>query len=804
MCSLLKNYLTVAFRHALRDRTFSLINIVGLATGLACGTVILLYLQYEFSYNRHHSKADRIHKLVQFHRQESGGTIYNYGTTGVVGPTLVEEFPEVEDATRFMQRRIHVNSPGEEGHVTNVAVADDRFFEVFDFPVLEGDVENGLATPGSAFITQALAERLFGDTLAVGQIVEVKSKLFDETYEITGILQNVPSNSMRELSPGLVTTTRPSGKDPERIRNIWEDWGGWAIAHTHILLRPGASPEAVREKLPDFAERHLGADWAKWVGYAMIPLTDIHFHGRQRLGLPNQEGDLETCTTLGWIGVFVVIVACINFANLATARAVRRMREVGMRKVAGARRGQLIGQFLGESLALALLSFFLAVGIVALALPSINGAMATHLSLTLSVFPILLIMCLTAGLLAGSYPAFFISSFPTASVLRAGRSGQTSHGTVRKALVAIQFAVSVGLMVCTLIIVRQTEHMRTQNPGYHHEALIVNEQLFNRNAHAMKARFQQIPGVMGASLTSASISTRTSYGADVIPLRSDAVNEEVTVAYLQTDEDFPDVYGIPLKEGRPFLPTEILTAQDPAFEDSHHTILNETAAKRLQVHAGDLVTYWGGSLEVVGIVQDFHFLPLREAIGPYMLFPAIYEQQVFLTLRVTGSNITDTLERAREAWRTFEPNRPFDFQFMDETRATQYESEMQLSRLFAASASLGVGIAALGLLGLIAYSVETRAREIAVRKVLGATAASVAGLLSRELLILVAFSSVLAYPLAYYAMDQWLSHFAYRIAIHPAYFFAATAGALIITGTMIGWQTIRAARANPTEALANQ
>ena len=517
--TVLKNYLTVALRHLLRDRAYTWINIAGLATGLACGIVVLLYLQHEYSYDRHHTKADRIHKVFRFDRQENSEITYDYAASGRVAPTMASEFPEVEDATRFMRRIVYVSPEDADALISNIVVADDRFFEVFDFPAVEGNPGTDLISPGTAFVTRSFAQKLFGDSAAVGRTVVAQSKLFDETYVIAGILKNPPSSSIDELSPDLITMTRPS-KSSE-IRAIWEEWDGWNLTNTYVVLRENASHHDFREKLPGFVLRHLGEDWARHIGLETIPLTDLYFHGRPRYGLPGLHGDINTCYTLAWIGLFVLFIASINFTNLATARASRRMREVGMRKVAGARRRQIAMQFLGESLLLTLFSTLIAITFVALVLPTLNAAQGMQLVLSLEIVPHLLILSLSVGVAAGSYPSFYLSSFQPAAILRPRQTSQSGRGAFRRGLVIVQFAVSVSLIVSTLIVTRQTEYMKTMDPGYHQESLVITRKMVNRNVHAVKSQLQQVPGVRGVTLTHVSIVERTSYGRDVIEMRSE-------------------------------------------------------------------------------------------------------------------------------------------------------------------------------------------------------------------------------------------------------------------------------------------
>ena len=371
-----RNYFTVAIRNLARHKAYTFINVIGLAIGLTCSTLILLYLQHEFSYDRHHTKADRIYKVFQSQRLPTGDMSYYYGTQGPVAPAMAEEFPEVERATRFLQRYSLVGIEGKESLRGRVIVADHEFFNIFDFPLIEGNAQTGLLQPFSIFVTQSFAQSLFGHEDPIGKTVKLTSKLFDDDYTITGILKDTPGNSIDEITTQLITTT-PSRKNFEsrNAQEIWERWKGSGITRTYILLKANTSISTIKQKLPDFVRRYLGDDVAKTESYELMPLTELYFQGFQKYGLPfTGTGDLTACYALGWTGLFIVIIACINFMNLSTARSSRRMREVGLRKVVGAKRTQLVYEFLGESILLSLLSFVLALGLDHRTICHFNGA----------------------------------------------------------------------------------------------------------------------------------------------------------------------------------------------------------------------------------------------------------------------------------------------------------------------------------------------------------------------------------------------------------------------------------------------
>jgi putative ABC transport system permease protein len=810
-----KNYLTVAIRNLARHKAYTFINVAGLAIGLACSTLILLYLQYEFSYDRHHSKADRIYKVIRQHHPEEGEVTYAWGTQGPLGSALADEYPEVERATRFLFRIVYMNHQDNEAVFGRVSVVDNNFFSIFDYTPIEGDIHTGLQMPFSAFITRSFAQKVFGQTNPIGKTLWIKSKFFDHEYTITGLLENAPENSIWEFHADVFTTTfPPSTDDPERQANIWERWLPKKTSlqlMTYILLAPNTSIEDLKQKLPDFEERHLGDEIAQRDDYLLAPLTRMHLYVGHELGLDafaaaypglfKPFGDIHTCYAFGLIGIFIVVVACINFMNLSTARSTRRMREVGLRKVVGAKRTQLVYQFLGESVLLSIISLILALGLTELTLPALNGYLYMPLALTASVLPILLILAIFVGLLAGAYPAFFLSSFRPSAVLKVMRNTKGGHAVIRKGLVVFQFAISMVLIVGTIVVFQQTQYLRTTNLGFNKEALIVTSRI-TENARAIKTQFEQLPDVQKATISNLPAGVEGE-GAGVMDLKVSGTNTPIKTYLLRTDHNFLSTYQIPLLSGRQFTPQDISFSSN--MFDARTILLNETAARQLGLKPGDFVNAAYGSLEgiyqVAGIVQDFHNNSLHNAINPLMLIPNLSENQCQITMRVNLQNLQSALTELKQVWATFYSPRPFEYVFIDAFTERFYQKEQRQSQMFAAGSGLAIAIACLGLLGLIAYTAEVRTKEIGIRKVLGATEASIVRLLTKEFLLLVGLASLLAWPVAYYTMGEWLQSFAYRIDLSPLYFIVSTGVALVITLITIAYQAMKAARANPIEAL---
>ncbi|MBT3606572.1 MAG: FtsX-like permease family protein [Candidatus Latescibacteria bacterium] len=791
-----KNYLTVAIRNLARHKTYTFINVIGLAIGLACSTLILLYLQHEFSFDRHHSKADRIYRVIAGERLSNGEISYRYGVQGPVASAMAEYFPEIEHGTRFYRRPskyVDVLVEGKERLGVRAMLSDAEIFNIFDYSLVKGDIQTGVQTPFSVFITEAFAQKLFGSEDPIGKDMLIQSKWFNDTYTIAGVLKDNPTTSTWELAPDLITTTFPSHR-PQTMESLQNDWGVY-IAFTYILLKPNASIADLEAKLAAFAKRHLGEEMAQNVHYKVMPLTELHLYGHKYKVFGH--GGITTCYTFGLIGILMLTVACINFMNLSTARSSRRMREVGMRKVVGAKRTQLIYQFLGESVLLSLLALILALGLTELTLPFFNEFMYLQLSLSASILPILFLLAIGVGLFAGSYPAFFLSAFRPVSVLKTASNNKGSHALVRKGLVVVQFAISMILIATTITVFNQTEYMRTADLGFKPDTLVEMHGLFGvkTKAEAMKSQYLKHAGVHQVTILHKFVGDENL--ADQFFVTAHGIDTPIRAHYIIVDPDFLNTYDIPLLSGRDFILQDF--SQDNL--NAHKILLNETAAKQFNVKVGDSIQFENKSREVVGIFRDIHNRSLHEAIRPLILLCGRNEEQIYMTLQINTQNLPDVMAHLETVWKTFHPDRASGFVFVDDAFDRRYQTEMKQSKLYAVCSGLAIAIACLGLLGLVAYTAEVRTKEIGVRKVLGATDVSIVSLLTKEFLVLVALASLLAWPIAYYALNDWLQNFAYRIELSLVYFIASTGVALVITLITIAYQALKAARANPIEAL---
>ena len=807
-----KNYLTVAIRNLMRHKAYSLINVFGLAVGMTCAILILLFIQHEFSYDRHHEKVDRIYKVLRQKQRPDGEIYYAAGTSGPVAPTMQQEFPEVERATRFINRPMWIYHK-DQGFTERAIIADEEFLNVFDYELVEGSLAD-LQKPYAAFVTQRLAKKLFGDAEPIGKVVSVSYKWLNGDFTIAGILKDVPETSVWELECDFLTMTMP----PAQEGFNWKErlWGHWSIEsnfhpmRTYLLLKPTASETTLAQKLPDFALRYL-KEMSKKEGFALVPLNRLYLYGKHEfngLTAPSDGkplGDYRRSYTFGVIGLFVLVIACINFMNLATARSARRAREVGMRKVVGAYRGQIIGQFMGESVLLALVALVLATGMSEVLLPIVNGYLGFEMEIDGWLLVQLLVLALVVGLFAGSYPALFLSSFRPTVVLKGTRTTAGGHGLVRKGLVVMQFAISIVLIVGTWVAFQQIEYMRNTDIGFEREARIImplmkQDRSLRWQAEKVKQQVLTHAGILGA--TTSLFPPGEENNIDMRQISVPGLAEPLDVHIIFVDEDFVDVYGIQILEGR-----SLLTSDKPVLSENQWTnnniLFNESAAKLMgDIQAGDSVFLEGFPAKVVGIFKDFHNRSLHHEIRPLMLIP--FSTPDYITVKFNAKNLPAVMAHLESVWKTFLPDRPFEYQFLDDYLDTFYQTDLKLRQLYAACTGLAIVIACLGLLGLIAYTAEVRTKEIGVRKVLGATEMNLVGLLTREFLVLVGVASLLAWPVAWWIMRGWLANFAYRIDLSPVYFIASTLVALVITLVTIGYQALKAARTNPVDALRNE
>ena len=807
---MIKNYLTVAIRNLMRHKLYTSINVLGLAIGLACGILILLYIQQEFSVDRSHTLSDRIYKVI---REERGSTqtTYDEGTSGALGPVLEETFPEVETTVRIWRWGVSAKY-GDHKNLYTLALVDDNFLDVFDFPLIKGDPKIAFRTPYSAVITDDMAQHLFGDADPMGQTVSVDNRNFPGEYTITGIVKAPHLLSNLHLQFHLLSTTIPPVEETQEVWTLWRPTQTWRPVRTYVLLKAEQNAETLQAKMQSLIKQYMGDEVAKTNTYYLQPLHRVYLYGESDFN-PAASSPIQQIYMLAAIGLILMVIACVNFTNLATARAVTRQREVGVRKVVGAHRPQLMVQFLTESLLLTCAALLIALALVELCLPLFNqfvrGDLHLDAIMVMAGAPAVLALTLLVGLLAGWYPAFFLSSFRPVTALKSSASSSLGSTGLRKGLVVFQFGMSILLVICTLVVYQQLRFTETKDMGFARDHIVsvpifahdrehesVPQKRLSARHQMVKQVFLEHPNILSASALRYDIS---GYGGRPRLIWPDGDRtKEQTIRINEVDDSFFETFGIPVLRGRAF-------SAAVASDTSQAIILNETAVRLLGWEddpIGKQIIRPSGnrSLTVIGVVKDYHSLTLREEIAP-MGFVGRWELFVSLVLRIRSENTAQTLSFLKTKWKHFVPEAPFRYMFLDEIIQWYYFSERLTGKMLGVFSLLAIFVACLGLFGLAAFMVQSRTKEIGVRKVLGASTLHLVMLLSREFILLILLANLIAWPIAYYLMRDWLSGFAYQTNLNILPFVASAIMALIIAFGTVSLQAIRAARSNPIDAL---
>ena len=776
----------------IRHKTFSLINISGLAIGMACCLLITIFVQDELSYDRFHENADRIYRIAS--EENRRGVIANYPFVfSGIPPILQSDYSEVLDYVRFDPREnVLISSEDKEFYEERLFYTDASVFDMFTFPLLKGDPKTALKEPYSLVLTQKMADKYFRGVDPVGQTLTVDN---EKDYKITGIMENVPRNSHIKFDC-LASIATLEAQDP-RYGKLWA-WN----CYTYLLLPKDYSYPDLESKFPDFIRRHRGEKAVEAYTFYLQPLTRIHLHSH--LGFEIEaNGDIRYVYIFSAIAFFILLIACINFMNLSTARSAKRAKEVGLRKVLGAERSRLIKQFLGESLALSLVALPAAVALIELFLPAFNTLTGKELRIDYFgnsvVFLGLIGILLFVGILSGTYPAFFLSAFRPAAVLKGRLKTGAGSSLFRKILVVVQFSISIVLIAGTIIITNQLDFIRDKKLGFDKDHVIVIPVMrsgIGHNFETFKRELLQSPNVQ-------SVSGSTSVPS-FVPTRSVFIPEgaeegqRLTLRNVLLDIDFIQTFGMEIKEGRDF-------SRDFATDAKEAFIVNEAAVQEFGWESAvgkKLIDLEGPRGSVIGVVKNFHFRSKHQKIEPLVFSLLPSSRYVYLiSVKINPSNIRDTLSFLKSQWEKFSPEWPFEYFFLDDNYDRLYKSEERLRHVFLTFTFLGIFIACLGLFGLAAFTTEQRTKEIGIRKVLGASVPNILILLSKEFTKWVVLANVIAWPIAYFAMNSWLRNFAYRISIEWWMFILAAVLVLVVALCTVGFQAAKAALANPSDAL---
>ncbi len=804
---MLNNLIKHSLRSFKRQRAYIIINVLGLSIGIACSLLIALFVINEATYDKFNTKKDRIFRLI-LNGKVGGQEITASSTSAVIGPTMLKEFPEIEDFLR-MSKRAHTvieynNQPFTEDHLVE---ADSSFFNFFSIPVLKGDPKNLLNGPRKVVLSESTTKKIFGNENPINRTLKIGEDTI--RFTVSGVMADIPGNSHFEANIISSFMTNPGSKNLIWLSNSFS---------TYLLLKPNSSYKTVDEKIHELLVKYMGPEIQRSLGisldefiakgnkyrYYLQNLTDIRLDPSI-----NQEFkeaiDPKYLKIVGSLAVLIVLIAAINFMNLSTAQASKRAKEVGIKKIGGSSRWILITQFLSESFILSFISLIFALIFVKMSLPYLNDLLGANLILQLFVnfytIPVLILFSLLVGFLAGSYPALFLSSFNPYEVLKGSVKNSVQNGRLRKVLVVFQFIVSIMLIVGTIIMYRQIRYMLNKDLGFNKEHLLVinKAEALGPGVKSFKEVVKGIPGVINiASSTSVPGRDNNKYNT----YRMEGRKEETFL--IQTnwiDYDYLEIYGMSLASGRTF---------NKSFTtDLQACMINETTVKDfgitdmektrfMQLRDPGKVNY----LTVIGVVKNFNFESLRNQIDPYMFCLKTDDfLWGYLTVKITAQNYSGTISKIENKWKEYTANKPFEYYFVDVDFEQMYKQEKQNAKMAVIFSILAIFIASLGLFGLISFTVEQRTREIGVRKAMGSSITGIYIIMSKEIIILVLISALIACPVIYYIAGKWLENFYYRIDLGVFSFVAGLTIVLSIAILTISYRVMIAAKVNPAQSL---
>ena len=804
--AMLKNYFKMTLRILQSNKVFSFINLVGLALGIACCILIFLWVVDELSYDQFHVLKNNIYRVTQEHKYEG----HSATTYLPLAKHLVTDFSEVKKYVRFLPAKGLVTLDSENAFKEdNIFYVDSDFFEIFSFPLSKGDKTSALQEPNSVVITENISQKYFGHKNPIGRIIKYHNLEYsrepEKLLKVTGVLKNMTHNSHIKFDAliSLSTFSKLEG---------FEQYGWhWPPMYTYILLSEDASLRRVESQLSEFKGNHLPRNEAEVRDFYFQPLTNIHLHSHLKYEL-GANGDITQVYIFLIVAALIIIIACLNYINLSTARAARRAQEVGIKKVLGAKLLHLLIQFIGESFVFVLFAYFLSIGMVLAALPFFNQLLNKDMNLFVSIeqYPLFLLIqaafILLITILAGAYPAIFLSRFQPFQVLK-GKS-RNPGANLRKALVTVQFAISVILISGTVIIYQQMNFIQKRNLGFEKENIIVvplwGDKIIDSIA-VLKERLLQNSDVMRCTAYSNVIGANDRIYAYPVKAEGISDDKQIEMSILIVDYDFIDTFNVEIIEGRKFL--------ESAGTDKEAVIINETAlsllkwdnplGKKLDIKYIKQGEDYSG--RVIGVVKDFNLRTLHHKIEPLVMFVADKSADnyliSFISLKMSTANIPSTLDFLRNQWSELESGELFEYSFLEDKIESQYQSEQKIKQLIFYFSCLAILIACFGLYGLVSFMTETRTKEIGIRRMLGAPVSGITILLSKEFLKWVLLANMAAIPIAYFAVTKWLQNFAYRVDIGILVFIFSSVLTLAIALFTVSYQTIRAATANPVDSL---
>ncbi len=813
---MIKNYLKVALRSILRSRLTSFINLMGLTLAMTAAVLIYFFIADEVSYDRYHLKADRTFRMTrEFFDREGASTLHLCTVAPPIGPLIKNDISEVQLMARTLQFSLvmSIEENGERRKMAseeNVFITEPDLFKILDIKVVSGEPVKDLERPNTIMLSEKTAEKYFGTTQVIGKHLKGGRRL---DLEVTGVFENFPDQT--HWHPDFLISFSTLNDSTIYGRKALEtNWGNNAFS-TYLVFDEGTDPKKIESRFPAFLDKHFGpyarARFAppdfvasKSTRLTLQNIQDIHLRSHLDDEI-EAGGNINNVYMMAVIGIIIVLIACFNFINLSTARATKRAKEVGLRKTVGAFRGQLIGQYLSESVLISLFALLMSLGLAWVALQWLNDFTGKHLTLQLiSNWPLtlgLIGFALIVGLMAGIYPAFVISSFKPALVLKGQQGSVKSKGGIRKILVVVQFGTSIVLIIATMITTQQLGFLNNIKLGFDKDR-VVTLTYYNELGENYDAFYNE--ATKSSTIKNVTRSSRIptgrlldSSGASLVQ-DGQLIPASVTLKMVSTDYEFFNTYGISFAAGRDF-------SRKVKTDDSLAYVINEASVKALGWKSNEVIgkefQYGGVTGKIIGVVSDFHFESLHQRIVPMIFLPVKQSFYNYLTVKIAGSNFQDGIEYLQKVWKSFLPIRPFEYQFTSDRYQRLYESEQKENQLFTIFSALAIFIASLGLFGLATFNTLQRIKEIGIRKVLGASVPSILGILSKEIVVLVLIANVVAWPVAWLMMNKWLSTFAYHIDMNLLAYLLAAFAAIFIALITVSMQTVKAAMTNPSQTL---
>lgn len=794
---MIRNYLTLGLRNIAKHKSQSIIAIVGLSIGLMCAILMFLFVREELRYDRFHPDSDRLYRVIREVKSGDGETSYNPLTSGPLADVMMRDLLEVEAVTRTWHWAAWFQLENR-WLSESVAYVDPNFFDVLGFPIVRGDRETVFQEPYSIVMTEQMATRYFGNDDPIGKTLTLDRDSIRGTYTVTGVVQ-LPRQSSLTFD-FLISTAPPI------IREHLEVWKPRQLWSTYVKLKKNASVAELEGKLPNIVAPHKGNTWIVQNVYHLQPMTRIYLHSNADYGMePWRGNNIQYLYLVSLTGVFVLLIACVNFVNLSTARSVLRAREVGIRKVVGAHRHQLVGQFLGESMMVTGLALVLAIGLAEILLPLFNDLSGKQLVFFEQMDGMLILgligIALIVGLLSGLYPAFALSGFQTLSVLKGGIATSLRGRTFRNGLVVFQFALSVLFLIATAVVYRQIDFMQHKDLGFDKDQVVMldifradrtfQKPLSERLAlryNEVKKTFLAHPNILKAT---ASRQRGPGDGGRMERVQADGVAGDQKIRVQAVDEDFLDVYDIRLVAGQKF-----------SFGQKNSFLVNEMAVRRFgwANAVGKVIEVGDRAGMVVGVVKDYHSRSLYEPIEPVILLMSPPDF-LHVSLKIDGKDVSNTLSFLEQTWLQWIPKRSFRFHFTDDWLNRAYRDDVKFGEIARVASVFAIFVACLGLFGLTSFMAVRRTKEIGIRKVLGASILDVVVMLSKDFLKPVVLANVIAWPVAYWAMERWLADFTYRTELSFWLFVWSACMVIVMAVVTVSYQAIRAARANPVTAL---